>query len=86
MRVQDIAKQLKKAGFRKICWDSKKGCNVGDFKIKSFDFNGIHSTIDVNNGVFNKEYKGAPIEKIINVLTSVGLRSENRNGIIAVFK
>lgn len=86
MRVQEIAKELKKAGLKKKVWSKKENCLIGDYEIREFNYNGIHSTVNVNTGVFNKNNKGQSIECIMTILNSLGLKTENRNGVIAILK
>ena len=86
MRVQDIAKGLKKAGLSKMSWDNKLCCLTGDYEIKEFNYIGVHSIVNINSGVFNKNLKGKSIDDVMNILTSLGLKTENRNGIIAILK
>ena len=86
MRVQEIAKGLKKAGLKKLSWNKKTNCIIGDYEIREFNFNGVHSTVNLNYGVFNKEQKGKSIEEVIFILTLMGLKAENRNGVIAILK
>ena len=86
MRVQEIAKGLKKAGLNKKSWNKKSNCITGDYEIREFNYNGVHSTVTLNYGVFNKEQKGKSIEDVIFILNSMGLKTENRNGIIAILK
>ena len=84
MRVQEIAKGLKKAGLNKKSWNTKSNCVTGDYEIREFNYNGIHSYITLNYGVFNEEQKGKSIEDVIMILKTMGLKTENKNGIIAI--
>tara|TARA_R110000796_G_scaffold192641_1_gene309278 strand:+ start:309 stop:569 length:261 start_codon:yes stop_codon:yes gene_type:complete len=86
MRVQDIAKGLTKAGLKKMSWNTKENCIKGDYEIREFNYNGIHSYVSVNHGVFNKEQRGVTIDKVVVILNDLGLNTKEVKGIIQILK